>query len=123
MTNPFDQPSSEVGSSKRLDEEMRLAEYWKTVKSRRNQLYFYLIIGGMLVESVSLFIGMLLGAENNNKVFLATVGILTFGGLAWLGYRVGNIRCYKCGHKLAMGHFFFLKNVRCRACGFRFNGT
>ncbi len=123
MTNPFDPPFSEANNSDRLNEVMRLEEYWRIVKSHRNQLYFYLLFGGMILEALLLLAGFILGIEKSNQLFLAAVGVITLGGLAWFGYRVGNLKCYKCGHKLAMGHFFFLKNVRCWGCGFKFNST
>ena len=119
MTNPYLPPES--SSEPGLESEMTLEGYWKMVQRRRNQFIYFLLI--LFVLNLALNIS---GVEVNDGLLIFLFGVLSLLiviVIFWLGYRVVNVRCFQCGHKLATGHFFFLKNVRCLGCGFSYNGT
>jgi len=92
------------------------------VKSRRNEFYLFVVII-ILFESLYFIV-------EEKYSFLAeyrfAVNIIQMGCMLiflFLGYRVANISCHQCGNKLAIGQFFFLRNVRCWGCGFKYGGT
>ena len=119
MSNPFETPTT----SGELVEEENLNVYWQGIKDRRNRFYLYLFVGGPALNA--LMWGVIFHADMPLVVDAISIGFAVFYyiGLFWFGYRVSDIRCYRCTHKLAMGQFFFIKNVHCVGCGFKFKGS
>ena len=115
MNNPYEAPvSSELAS-----EEEKLNQYWHLVRNRRNAFLLYFLLAGPLLNA--LVWGIVVHTDMPIAIDVISIGVsvIYFAGLIWHGYRVTGIRCYQCQHKLTMGHFFFMKNVRCLLCGFQ----
>ena len=115
MSNPYATP----GTSDQLSDEEKLHQYWHFVRSRRNAFLWYLLLAGPLLNALVWVIVVRADMPAAIDVFSIGASVVYFVGLIWYGYRVTGIRCHRCGHKLTMGHFFFMKNVRCLRCGFK----
>lgn len=115
MSNPYETPET----SDHLREEEKLRQYWYLIRNRRNAFYLYFFLAGPALNALTW--GIVVYAEMPPAIDAISVGvsIVYFAGLFWFGYRLTNIRCFQCQYKLSMGHFFFMKNVRCLGCGFR----
>ncbi len=119
MSNPYETPES----SGRLHAEENLNQYWRLVKNMRNVFYAYLLLAGPALGAFMWGFRKFAGMPQAEDALNLGISILFIAGLLWLGYKVVNVRCFQCGHKLAIGHFFLIKNVKCLGCGFKFSGT
>ena len=119
MSNPYETPES----SGRLHAEGNLKQYWRLVKNQRNVFYAYLLLAGAAFSAFIWGFRKFAGIPQAEGALNSGISIVFIAGLLWLGYKVINVRCFQGGHKLAMRHFFLIKNVKCLGCEFKFSGT
>ena len=116
MSDPYGTPET----SGDVPEDEKLRQYWREMKRRRNSFYLYFFLAGPVLNALVFVLVFNLDTAKAIDAIGIGISVLYFLGLFWFGFRLTDIHCYQCQHKLAMGHFFLLRNVHCAGCGFRF---
>jgi hypothetical protein len=96
--------------------------FWAETRRRRNQ--FFLTWVGWLVVGLPLWgiwhlIFRMLGV--NDLQVSGTAALFTWGVFwFWVGHRLRQLRCYRCGEQAFSHPYFFMKDARFKNCGAKY---
>lgn len=101
---------------------MQAAEFWDEVRRRRNQFFLtwigWLFVGFPLVWIYSLIF------PTKDELVPGVAALLTWGAFwFWVGRRLTQLRCFRCGEPAFRNPYFFMKDAKCQSCGVSYRGT
>jgi hypothetical protein len=102
--------------------EVREVEFWRSLERRRN-LFFYWWIGwpfgglAFVIAWHSVF-----GSQAPRAVMPALL-FLWFGVWIYISRRVTQLPCPRCSQPAVSSPLFFMKDARCRHCGYPHQGS
>lgn len=96
---------------------MDTTNFWQQVRQRRN-LFFLTWVGWLPVGGISAVAYQAISGHKAPPSFMFPL-FYSYGAIwFWTAFRIRLLRCPRCGERAFAHPFFFMRDAKCRHCGF-----